>query len=125
MATLLRVKDRLLELDTANVDVRCGLRIAQEIKGLGPPGASGLLALMYPRQFGTVDQFVVKALRDVIGLPEATAIAHMKPLSLTIPNGELLIRVMQRKAAELNGLFETEEWTPRQTDMILWTSGRC
>jgi hypothetical protein len=59
------------------------LRIAKEIHGLGTAGASGLLALMFPQRFGTVDQFVVKALKQVEGLPEAADIDRIKPEALT------------------------------------------
>jgi hypothetical protein len=44
------------ELDRGD-DIRAGLQTAQEIRGLGMAGASGLLALMYPDFFGTVGQF--------------------------------------------------------------------
>ncbi len=72
-----QIRRRLLNLDIDNI--RSGLKAARKIRGLGTAGASGLLALMYPQEFGTVDQFVVKALRQVNGLPEATALARMKP----------------------------------------------
>jgi hypothetical protein len=55
-----QIRGRLLTLDTD--DIRSGLEAASAIRGLGTAGASGLLALMYPQKFGTVDQFVVKAL---------------------------------------------------------------
>lgn len=40
-------------------DIKQGLEIAERIKGLGCAGASGLLAVLFPEKFGTVDQFVV------------------------------------------------------------------
>jgi len=66
----------------------------------------------------------VKALREVNGLPEADALQLMNEESLTIRDGVVLIQIMQRKAAQLNELFQTSEWTPRKIDMILWTYGR-
>jgi hypothetical protein len=116
------IKCRLLAIDPK--DIRAGLTIAREIKGLGPSGASGLLALMYPATFATVDQFVVKALRQVDGLPEAEALAKMKPEALTNKDGVTLIDVMAQKADENNRLFSTVSWTPRKIDQILWTYGR-
>ena len=62
------IRRKLLSLDTD--DIRSSLEAADEIRGLGTAGASGLLSLMYPHKFGTVDQFVVKALSQVDGLPE-------------------------------------------------------
>jgi hypothetical protein len=116
------IKRRLLAIDPA--DIGSGLSTAREIKGLGPAGASGLLALMYPATFATVDQFVVKALRQVGGLPEVDALAKMKPESLTTADGIKLIGIIARKAAENNRLFGTASWTPRKIDQVLWTYGR-
>lgn len=119
---LYRIKQRLVALEPT--DVRRGLSLACEIHGLGPPGASGLLSLLYPETFGTVDQFAVKALRGVPRLAEALAVEKMAPLSLTPADGELLIRIMQRKAAENNKWFGALSWTPRKIDKVLWTYGR-
>jgi hypothetical protein len=117
-----RVRQRLLALDTDNI--RSGLKTASLIHGLGTAGASGLIALMYSQKFGTVDQFAVKALRQVGGLPEAEALARMNPDSLTISDGVLIIGVFRRKAADLNRIFKSAVWTPRKLDMVLWTFGR-
>lgn len=116
------IKHRLLAMNPP--DIRTGLLIAREIKGLGAAGASGLLALMYPATFATVDQFVVKALRQVGGLPEDDALTKMKPESLTTADGVKLIGILARKAAENNRQFGTASWTPRKIDQILWTYGR-
>ncbi len=116
------VRQRLLALDTD--DIRLGLKTASVVHGLGTAGASGLIALMYPQKFGTVDQFAVKALRQVEGMPEAEALARMNPDSLTISDGVLIIGVLRRKAADLNRVFKSVVWTPRKLDMVLWTFGR-
>ena len=122
LVELHNIKFTLLSLKPS--DIEYGLRTAQTIFGLGTAGASGLLALMYPSVFGTVDQFVVKALRTISNLPESEDLMRMKEDSLTISNGMILIRIMQRKAIEINRLFQTDEWTPRKIDKILWTYGR-
>jgi hypothetical protein len=96
----------------------------QQIRGLGTAGASGLLALMYPEAFGTVDQFAVKALRDVDNLAEEPLLAAMNPDGLNTKDGVLLINIMRRRAAQNNRLFNTDEWTPRKIDKVLWTYGR-
>lgn len=115
-------RQQLLNLDCN--DVRRGLMTAKKIRGLGTAGASGLLSLMYPNHFATVDQFVVKALRHVAGLPEAAALAKMNPENLSIKDGVLLIGILTRKAKENNQVFGTSAWTSRKIDMILWTYGR-
>jgi hypothetical protein len=117
-----RIKVRLLALDRG--DAGLALSTACEIRGLGTAGASGLLALMYPEAFGTVDQFAVKALRDVDDLAEEPLLAAMNPDGLNTKDGVLLIGIMRRRAAQNNRLFNTDEWTPRKIDKVLWTYGR-
>jgi hypothetical protein len=117
-----KIRQRLLNLH--HHDVRARLNTAYEIHGLGPAGASGLLALMYPEIFGTVDQFVVKALWEVTNLPEARALARMKPENLSIADSVLLIGIMQRKAADNNRRSGVANWNPRKIDKVLWTYGR-
>ena len=119
---LLRIKERLLDFDLN--DIEQGLQIAIGISGLGAPGASGLLSILYPTYFGTIDQFAVKALLQVPQLPDAEKISRMNPNALRLQDGVLLISIMRQKARELNLLFSAESWTPRKIDMILWTCGR-
>ena len=114
---------RVLLVDAVQ-DLRIGLSAAKQIHGLGFAGASGLLALMYPHIYGTVDQFVVKALAQITTLPEASLIQKMRPERLGLNDAVILIRIMQRKAAELNKAFGVSTWTPRKIDKVLWTYGR-
>lgn len=116
------VRKQLLNFDYN--DIERGIKIAKQIRGLGTSGASGLLSLMYPEHFATVDQFVVKALRLVPGLREATKLDEMNPESLSIADGVRLIGIITRKANENNQAFCTSAWTPRKIDMVLWTYGR-
>ena len=120
LGELFAIKQHLFEFHLA--DVREGLRIAQSVKGLGPAGASGLLAVLFPKYFGTVDQFVVQALAQVQCLAERPQILQMQPENLEPNAAILLISIMRRKANELNALFGGDEWTPRKIDMILWAS---
>jgi len=66
----------------------------------------------------------VKALLKIPDLPERQQIAAMHPQSLMLDEGTLLIRIMRRKAEELNREFSATFWTPRKIDMILWTCAR-
>ena len=122
MAELDVLRRQILNLDVT--DVQAGLKVAKKIRGLGTAGASGLLSLIYPEHFATVDQFVVKALRGVRGLPESDALASMKPQNLRVTDGVLLISILGKKAHDNNRLFGTQFWTPRKLDMVLWTYGR-
>jgi len=102
------------------------LRVATAIPGLGVAGASGLLALLFPDWFGTVDRFVVAALHNVRDLPERALIDALydrvvdRGRALKEEDGALLIRIMQRQAAALNARFHSTYWTPRKVDMALW-----
>jgi hypothetical protein len=122
LAALATIRDRLFAFDLSDIGV--GLSIASAIKGLGPAGASGLLAVMFPAAFGTADQFVVKALRTIPDLPESSVVAKMKPEQLTLSHAAVLIEIMRRKAAQNNKAFQTSAWTPRMVDKVLWTYGR-
>jgi hypothetical protein len=117
---LFDIKMRLLNFDISDISV--GLLIAKEIHGLGIAGSSGLLSLMYPNDFATVDQFAVKALCQISNLPDSKDLKKMKPDNLTLRNGKVLINIMRDKAKENNAIFDTNFWTPRKIDMILWAS---
>lgn len=117
---LFDIKKRLLNFDVSDISI--GLTIAKDIHGLGIAGASGLLSLMYPEYFGTVDQFAVRALCQIPELPEINDLQNMNPVGLTLKNGIILINIMRRKAKENNEIFNTDFWTPRKIDMVLWAS---
>lgn len=119
---LLEIRNQIL--DTASNNVSAGLNAAMQTKGLGPAGASGLLALLFPQKYGTIDQFAVKALRHIRELPEHELLMAMNPQGLTIVDGLILIQIMRRKANHLNEMFRVDTWTPRKIDMILWSSER-
>lgn len=116
-----RIKSQILAVNPKHA--RIPLEIASQIPGLGTAGASGLLALLFPAAFGTVDQFVVKALLSVPDLPEANAIARMNPEGLTSLDGDVLIRLMRRQATLLTNDMGSP-WRPRDVDKVLWTFGR-
>ena len=122
ISELADIQKRLFSADRSNIE-KC-LSIASEIHGLGPAGASGLLSILFPENFGTIDQYVVKALKEVKGIPYAAELAKMNPNSLSIKDGVLLIRIMREQAAKLNRQFDTDFWTPRKIDMVFWSIGR-
>lgn len=91
------------------------------IYGLGTAGASGLLAILFPEYYGTIDQFLVYALRCLENLPEKDTLVNMIPDGLTIKDGIVLESILRAKANELNKKFFSSEWNPKKIDMILWT----
>lgn len=120
MKSLQRIQNELFSFDKRNIEK--GLEIASGINGLGIPGASGLLSILFPEYFGTVDQFVVKALMDVNELQRKNEILAMNPDSLELNDGVLLIEILRSKSDELNKANGTTEWTPRKIDKVLWVS---
>jgi hypothetical protein len=120
LENLFQIKQRLLNLNLS--DIRDSLKTAHEIYGLGIAGASGLLSLMYPHYFATVDQFAIKALREIPELSENQEIEMMNPDNITLKNGIILISLIRRKAKDNNSIFNSEFWTPRKIDMILWAT---
>ena len=124
---LLTIRDRVLGCENASIEdaLRAAAGECGGFKGLGPAGASGLLAVLFPAKFGTVDQFVVHALRKVRRLPERDALRRMNAESLTVSDGVVLIEIMRRKAISLNELLKTSGWTPRKVDKVLWASERA
>lgn len=117
-----KVRVALLTLD--HTDIVASLTTAARVRGLGTAGASGLLALMYPEHYGTVDQFMVKALAAVPDLAEHDAVAAMNPEGLTPTEGAILVRILKSKAKTNNERFGTLRWTPRMIDKVLWAVGR-
>lgn len=117
--TLYQIRNELFGFDKK--DIQRGLTIADKIRGLGPAGASGLLSILFPQYFGTVDQFAVKALQSVEGLSAKDKIDKINPEDITIKQAVMLIEIMREKAAELNEIFHTDYWTARKIDMILWS----
>ena len=105
-------------------DTAVMLSTVAKIRGLGIPGASGLLSILFPEDFGTVDQFVVISLRGIDQLPERDQLEKMKPELITLKNAIVLERILRKKAEELNRRFSTNFWTPRKIDMVLWSFGR-
>lgn len=103
-------------------DIREGLKIASSIRGLATAGGSGLLAVLFPEHFGTVDQFIVKALQSIDDISESVRVSRVKPDNISIDDGVVIIKIMREKAAELNRIFGTSAWTPRAIDMVLWSS---
>jgi hypothetical protein len=120
------VRNRLFAIDPSDIasGLRTVMRSSGGIKGLGSAGASGLLAVLLPAHFGTVDQFAVKALATITALPEHAAILDMNPQSIKVGEAVTLINIMRAKADENNRAFGTRYWTPRKIDKILWTYGR-
>jgi len=108
----------LIEPEKNNTELM-GLK-AKRICGLGYAGASGLLALLFPNLYGTIDQFVVKSLKSISIFSNSKEILRINPLNLTNTDFVIMTEIYREKGLELNKIFHTAEWTPRKIDKILW-----
>lgn len=122
LSELADIQRRLFSASRSNI--KDCLDVAMEIHGLATAGASGLLSILFPSDFGTVDQFVVKSLSAIDGISYSYELSKMNPNSLTAKDGVILTKIFREKARELNQKFNTDFWTPRKIDMVLWAHGR-
>ena len=84
-------------------------------------GASGLLAILFPEDFGTVDQFVVENLWKIPEyLPSLPEKGDDNKINISLTHAVFMVTVFREKADELNRKFRSDYWTPRRIDMALW-----
>ncbi len=118
LGELEKIHNNLFSFDKK--DIMAGLIIASQIKGLGTAGASGLLSVLFPEFFGTVDQFVVSAFLNIHNLDYSNQIQRINPQNIKPSEGVILIELMREKAHQLNKKNNTNYWTPRKIDKVLW-----
>ncbi len=109
------IRLRLLALDPA--DAARAIHVATRPAGLGIAGGTGLLSILYPEWFGTLDRFLVFALRRVE--PEVEEWEELVAEDLGGLAGVMLTNRLRAKAAELSARLG-EPWTPRMVDKVLW-----
>lgn len=120
MQELALIQQALFSFEPSNV--RLGLKIARLIRGLGCAGASGLLSVLFPGDYGTVDQFVVKALCQC-DKSRGDELHKIDPENITLDQAVLLEQLLRDKARQLNEENRTACWSPRRIDKVLWTFG--
>ena len=128
MDELCNIKDEIFELwDEDQENTKALIKTAIKIKGLYVAGGSGLLSMLFPDHYGTVDQFAVKSLKMIDELSCNTQLKKITPTALGIKNCVFLENIYRNKAKELNHKFRTSYWTPRKIDMVLWVfrDGEC
>ena len=102
MNELREIQDGLFSFDLSKT--RLGLQAAGEIYGLGVAGASGLLALLFPSYFGTVDEMVVRALLTCDEYRDDAIIKAINRQDIEEDEAVYLIEQFKKKAHELNAL---------------------
>jgi len=98
------------------------LEAVDEIYQFGVPSASGLLSLLFPSYFGTVDRFAIQFLQRIEELKDNTKIQRIKPKNISLDDAVQAISIMRVQAAKNNHLFRTDYWTARRIDMILYAT---
>lgn len=120
MKDFVKALDSKQDFENKEEYILAGFRFADLIPGLGTAGQSGLLSILFPEKFGTVDQKVVTAL-ERCGVN--TGIPERRKESLLVKDGILLEKIMINKAIELNKKSSSDFWTPRKVDKVLWVMG--
>ena len=117
---LAAIQRMLFSMDHTNIE-GC-IEVALQISGLGiNGGATGLLAVLFPEDFGTVDNRTLELLKGIPSLEdELSPISHKEQLT-TASDSAILIDIMRKKTKLLNEQFPNLNWTPRKFDMALWT----
>ena len=118
MDELREIQEELFNFNLS--DTKSGLKTASKIHGLGVAGASGLLALLFPSYFGTVDDMVIRALLTCDEYRDDENIKAINPQDININGAVYLIEQFKKKAHELNALSNEYCWRPRDIDVILW-----
>lgn len=126
--SLIPIRDNIINIyKCCPDDTRNLLKEAMKIGGIGVAGGSGLLSLLFPSKYGTVDYFIVERLKEIKSYPEIIQknIKKINSKNISIRATEFLENLYREKADSLNKKFETSEWTPRKIDMVLWSYGRA
>ena len=108
-----------------HTDILAILKVAKSIKGLGVAGASGLLAVLFPHDFGTVDQFVVARLKSFSTFSTDQVIQNIHEQSIKEKEAVYMEKLLRKKAAALNLVNQSTYWTPRRIDKVLWAYERA
>ena len=118
-----RIKNNFFKIhDIMPMNTRLNVFMITEISGLGIAGASGLLSILYPEEYGTLDFFLVQELKKVSTIKNLEDIKKINGSSLRIKDAVFLEDIIRNKAEKLNDLFGTQMWNPRKIDMVLWAN---
>ncbi|MCR5106117.1 MAG: hypothetical protein K6B68_16930 [Eubacterium sp.] len=121
---LCKIRDSLFILhDSIPDDIELILMDVQRINGLGVAGGSGLLSILFPESFGTVDQFLVDSLCKIsstMSKETATVLSQIVKENIKLEEGVFLEKLLKEQADRLNEKFSSDKWTPRKIDMVLW-----
>ena len=97
-------------------DMSNAIRNLQKIPGIGPSAATGLLSILFPTHFGTIDKFVAINLKKV-----GYDISEQDCINISVENAINMENILLKKVKKMNTDMNTDYWTPRRLDKILWS----
>ncbi len=99
------------------------LTAVSKIPGLGTIGGSGVLALVHPETYGTIDRMVLKSFHDNNEFQFVRTEADFsKDAKFGLEYGALVILRLREIAQQLNEKNRVNSWTPRRVDMVLFAA---
>ncbi len=116
-------------LSSDKVDIQNNLQLFCDLPGFGPPSASGVLSLMFPTHFGTVDRRVIGTFKQCQNSDIRDRLAKLIDryernsgnMWFSVPEAALVIQVYRDAAEELSRRSGVT-WTPRMVDKALWSA---
>jgi len=121
---------RLGALNADDVDQCLRYVASRSIPGLQLSAGSGLLAVLYPTWFGTVDQHTLRALQTLDDERAAWLRRHIPDPKTFFPANnndrgrhaaKLMTQLYREKSQELARLDGETGWTPRRVEMVCYT----
>jgi hypothetical protein len=98
------------------------LGIISKIPGLGTIGASGVLALAHPENYGTIDRWVLESFHVNGEFRYVRSLDLDYKASYGLEYGALLTLRLREIAQQLNEKNRVNSWTPRRVDMVLFAA---
>jgi len=117
-------------LNPDNVEQCLKAVASRSIPGLQLSAASGLLAVLFPASFGTVDQHTLRALQTLDDDRAVWLRRHIPDPKTFFPANnndqgrhaaKLMTQLYREKARELAQLDEETGWGPRRVEMVCYT----
>ncbi|GAB6161212.1 hypothetical protein JCM12298_03710 [Desulfothermus naphthae] len=90
-----KIKKEILVIDP--LEIRESIATVLKIKGIGVGGATGLLSLIFPKYFGTLDQFLVIALQNI-----SSSLQNINPNNLNLDDAVRLTKILRKISSSLN-----------------------
>ncbi|MCR5629587.1 DUF1759 domain-containing protein [Eubacterium sp.] len=92
-----------------------GINLLTEIVGVGPVCSTSFLAIILPSKFGVVSRHIIEPMKEVY-----SDVKEYKKVISKKQACELEIK-LNEISRTINKRFDSNYWTPRKVDKVLWT----